>query len=101
MMERFYVTIDIDCLDPAYAPGTGTPEPGGVSYVQLRELLQGLPSKGHVVGCDLVEVNPLLEQRPLTVLTAARLLVEFLGAVTSDKSRWNGNAPEHPQSQPI
>lgn len=87
MMERFYVTIDIDCLDPAHAPGTGTPEPGGVSYIQLRELLQGLSSKGRIVGCDLVEVNPLLEETPLTALTAARLLMEFLGAAFAQEKR--------------
>ena len=86
-MERFYVTIDIDCLDPAYAPGTGTPDPGGVSYLQLRELLQGLPSKGRIVGCDLVEVNPMLEVVPLTALTGARLLIEFLGAVFTSERR--------------
>jgi agmatinase len=86
-MERFYVTIDIDCLDPAHAPGTGTPEPGGVTYGQLRELLQGLPSKGRVVGCDLVEVNPLLETTPLTALTGARLLMEVLAAVFAGDGR--------------
>jgi len=79
--KHLYVTLDIDTLDPALAPGTGTPEPGGLSYPQVLELLQALPSKGRIVGFDVVEVNPLLEVVPRTALFAARLAVEFLGAI--------------------
>lgn len=79
--KHLYVTFDIDTLDPALAPGTGTPEPGGPDYLQVLELLQTLPSKGRIVGFDVVEVNPLLEVVPRTALYAARLAVEFLGAI--------------------
>ena len=65
-----YVTIDIDVLDPSEAPGTGTPEPGGVSFTQLvaaLDALQGL----NIVGCDLVEVAPPLDPSGRTEVVAA------------------------------
>ncbi len=78
---RLYVTLDIDALDPGVAPGTGTPDPGGLSYTEVRDLLQGIAGKGCVVGCDLVEVNPGLDPTGVTPLTAAQLIIEFLAAV--------------------
>lgn len=72
-----YVTYDIDSLDPAYAPGTGTPEIGGLTTPQALELIRGL--KGlNIVGCDLVEVSPPYDQSGNTALTAANLLYELL-----------------------
>jgi len=53
-----YVSFDIDSLDPAYAPGTGTPSHGGFLYYEVLEILQGLSARGRVVGIDLVEVAP-------------------------------------------
>jgi len=79
--ENVYVTVDIDVLDPAVAPGTGTPEPGGLSYRLLADILAGLPDKGRVVGFDIVEVNPLYDTSELTSHVAARLALDFLGAI--------------------
>jgi agmatinase len=57
--ERVYITFDIDGLDPALCPTTGTPVPGGLSFQQASVLLHTLAESGkHVVGCDLVEVGP-------------------------------------------
>ncbi|NPV44401.1 MAG: agmatinase [Firmicutes bacterium] len=78
-MDRTYVTIDIDVLDPALAPGTGSPEPEGLSYTQLINILKGIASRTDVIGFDLVEVNPQLDPTGLTPLAAARIIVEFLG----------------------
>jgi agmatinase len=79
--QRIYVTLDIDALDPGVAPGTGTPDPGGLSYMEIRDLLQGIARKGRVVGFDLVEVNPWLDPTGITPLTAAQLIVEFMASI--------------------
>ncbi len=75
-----YVSVDIDVLDPAYAPGTGTPEPGGVSSRELLlavEKLAGL----QVVGFDLVEVSPGYDPSERTAVAAAAVIREALLAV--------------------
>ena len=72
-----YLTFDIDSLDPAYAPGTGTPEIGGLTSVQAIELIRGC--KGlNLVGCDLVEVSPPYDLQGNTALLAANLIFEML-----------------------
>jgi agmatinase len=78
--ENLYITLDIDSLDPTVAPGTGTPEPGGLTYLQLRYLLRECARKGRFVGMDLVEVNPLYDQTGRTAQVAARLIIDLLGA---------------------
>lgn len=80
-LGKCYVTIDIDVLDPALAPGTGTPEADGLSFHQLKEMLQGLAAANQIVGLDLVEVNPYLDPTGRTPLFAAQLIVEFLGSI--------------------
>ncbi len=72
-----YISFDIDSLDPAYAPGTGTPEIGGLSTPQALELIRALRGV-NVVGCDLVEVSPPYDTSGNTALTAANLLYEML-----------------------
>ncbi len=79
--ENIYVTLDIDALDISVVPGTGTPEPGGLNYLQMREMLQKLPSKGNVIGFDVVEVNPLYDAGNMTSQIASRLALDFLGAI--------------------
>ena len=72
-----YITLDIDVVDPAFAPGTGTPQVGGFSSVQILELvltLRGL----NIVGCDLVEVSPPYDSGEITSLLAANLLYELV-----------------------
>ncbi|MGV6848119.1 MAG: agmatinase [Marinibacterium sp.] len=72
-----YVSFDIDSLDPAYAPGTGTPEIGGLTTAQAMELIRALRGLD-IVGCDLVEVSPPYDPSGNTALTAANLLYEML-----------------------
>lgn len=79
--DNIYVTVDIDVLDPSIAPGTGTPEPGGLNYIQMKELLTELPSKGQVKGFDIVEVNPLFDVSDITSQIASRLAFDFLGSI--------------------
>lgn len=72
-----YLSYDIDSLDPAYAPGTGTPEIGGLSAAQALELIRALKG-AEIVGCDLVEVSPPYDPSGNTALTAANLIYEML-----------------------
>lgn len=72
-----YVTYDIDSLDPSFAPGTGTPEIGGLSTHQAMELIWSLAGL-NIVGCDLVEVSPPYDTSGNTALTGANLLFELL-----------------------
>lgn len=73
-----YVTFDIDSIDPAYAPGTGTPEVGGLTAYEAQELLRGLAGVD-LVGCDIVEVAPQFDgPGQITALLAANLMFEML-----------------------
>ncbi|WP_425043916.1 agmatinase [Primorskyibacter sp. S87] len=81
-----YISYDIDSLDPAYAPGTGTPEIGGLTTAQALELIHAL-SGANVVGCDLVEVSPPYDPSGNTALTAANLLFEMICILPGVKQR--------------
>lgn len=72
-----YLSFDIDGLDPAYAPGTGTPEVGGLTTAQALEIIRGCRGL-ELVGCDLVEVAPVYDLTGATSLTAANLLYEMI-----------------------
>ncbi|CAF0732182.1 unnamed protein product [Rotaria sordida] len=72
-----YLTFDIDCLDPAFAPGTGTPVCGGLSTAQALAIIRQLGSVNYV-GMDIVEVSPLYDYGNITGLAAATLGYEFL-----------------------
>jgi agmatinase len=78
--ENIYVTFDVDSMDPTLAPGTGTLEPGGLSFAEIDELMQGIPEKGKLVGLDIVEVNPYRDPSGRTAQTAIRVMVDLLGA---------------------
>ncbi|MDQ2758190.1 MAG: agmatinase [Actinomycetota bacterium] len=73
-----YVSIDIDVLDPAHAPGTGTPEPGGLTTRELQMILRGLTG-ARIVGADVVEVAPAYDHAELTTVAAANVVYELLG----------------------
>ncbi|MDA8310726.1 MAG: agmatinase [Actinomycetota bacterium] len=73
-----YVSVDIDVLDPAHAPATGTPEPGGLTFRELQLILRGF-DRLHLVGADVVEVAPAYDHAELTALAAANVVYELLG----------------------
>ena len=77
---NMYVSFDVDVMDPSLAPGTGTLEPGGLSFAEMDELVTGLMKKGKLVGMDVVEVNPLRDSSGRTAQTAIRLMIDMLGA---------------------
>jgi agmatinase len=77
-----YLSFDVDAIDPAFAPGTGTPVPGGLSSREALRLVRSLAGV-RLVGMDVVEVNPLLDHADLTSHLAAHLLFEGLGLVAA------------------
>src|SRR5207302_6074789 len=72
-----YVSIDIDVLDPAHAPGTGCPEPGGVTFRELATFLYSLAGL-RVVALDVMEVSPNLDAANITAAAAAKLVREAI-----------------------
>jgi agmatinase len=80
-----YLTFDIDCLDPAYAPGTGTPVVGGLTTDRALKIIRGL--KGlNLVGMDVVEVAPSYDHAEITALAGATLALEMLYVLASNRA---------------
>jgi len=86
-VANVYVTIDIDVLDPAYAPGTGTPEAGGLSTRDLLTLLALVFDKLPVRALDIVEVSPPLDHSDITSFAAIKLLYEVFGWLNKRDAR--------------
>ncbi len=83
--KRIYLTLDIDVLDPAYAPGTGTPEAGGLSTRELMEIVRKLVTELPIQVVDIVEVSPPLDHSNITSWAALKVLYEVFGAVAQKK----------------
>jgi len=77
---RYYLTIDADGLDPAVMPAVEGPQPGGISYRQTIELIQGLVGKGRLVGMDIVEIAPARDVNDITSMTAGHIILNVIGA---------------------
>ena len=75
--SKAYFSFDIDCLDPAYAPGTGTPVVGGLSSDRALKIVRGLAGLS-ICGFDVVEVAPAYDHAEVTALAGATLALEFL-----------------------
>ncbi len=87
--DAVHVSLDIDCLDPSAAPGTGIPEFGGLSSreaLTLIQSLQGLP----LVGLDVVEVAPPLDPSEATVFAALKIIMEFIAVVARGRAALSG-----------
>ncbi|MBL7545245.1 MAG: agmatinase [Bdellovibrionaceae bacterium] len=75
--EPTYISFDIDCMDPAYAPGTGTPVPGGLTSYEVQQILRGLQVK-NLVGADIVEISPPYDHSDITGLAGVDVVFELL-----------------------
>ncbi|TFF27867.1 agmatinase [Jiella endophytica] len=84
-----YVSFDIDIIDPAFAPGTGTPEIGGITTFQAQALVRGLAGVD-IVGADVVEVSPPLDPSGITALTGATMMFELLCVMAQATARRGG-----------
>lgn len=84
--DAVHISLDIDCLDPAFAPGTGIPDSGGLTsreVITLIKSLRGLP----LVGLDVVEVSPPIDPSEATVFAALKIIMEFIAVFARGKKR--------------
>ncbi len=84
--EHLYVSFDIDVLDPAYTPGTGTPEPAGLTTREVFPLVRALCIEKNLVGFELVELNPLVDPGYTTVMNSGRIVQECLTGIAMRKA---------------
>ncbi len=84
--SALYISIDIDVLDPAYAPGTGTPEIGGMTTREMVGVLRGLAGLD-IISADIVEVSPAYDHAEVTSLAAATIAYEFCNLFACRKRR--------------
>jgi agmatinase len=87
--KKTYVTFDIDCLDPAFAPGTGTPVAGGPSSAKMFSALRQL-NKIDIVGADVVEVAPAYDHADITAIAGSTVAQLYLGLLAERKAREQG-----------
>jgi agmatinase len=78
--SKVYVSVDLDCIDPAFAPGVSVPSPGGLSSIDLIYLLSKAMSVGNVVGIDIVELAPDYDINDATAMLAARIMSECIAS---------------------
>jgi agmatinase len=84
--DAVHISLDIDCLDPAFAPGTGIPESGGLTSREVLTLIksmQGLP----LVGLDVVEVAPPIERSEATVFAALKIIMEYIALFARERQK--------------
>ena len=84
--DAVHISLDIDCLDPAFAPGTGIPESGGLTsreVITLIKSMQGLP----LMGLDLVEVAPPIDPSEATVFAALKIIMEYIAVFAREKQK--------------
>ena len=79
-----YISLDIDAVDPAFAPGTGTPEVGGLNSYQILQLVRGMQGL-NIIGFDLVEVSPPYDHGDITAILASNLVFEFISLLALSK----------------
>jgi agmatinase len=84
--RKTYVTFDIDCLDPAFAPGTGTPVAGGPSSARMLSVLRQL-DRLDMIGADVVEVAPAYDHADITAIVASNIAMYYLGLLAVRKAR--------------
>ena len=97
--EGVFLSVDIDVCDPGHAPGTGTPEPGGLTARQLLDSVRRICLELPVVGIDIVEVSPPYDHADITAALANRVVLEALSAIARrrqdarDGTRWDPSRP--------
>ena len=98
--DALYLSVDIDVLDPGFAPGTGTPEPGGMNPADLLRAVRSIVLSTPVVALDVVEVSPPYDHAENTVNAAHRVVLETLGALAAKKRERTGGDVTRPGTRP-
>jgi len=86
LCDAVHISLDIDCLDPAFAPGTGIPDSGGLTareVITLIKSMQGLP----LVGLDVVEVSPPIDHSEATIFAALKIIMEYIALFAREKQK--------------
>jgi agmatinase len=96
--DDVYITIDVDAFDPSLIPGTGTPEPGGLGWYDVMDLLAAVTRQRRVVGFDVVELSPLLEGH-VSPVVAAKVVYKLIGMAVSASTSGQDTGGE-PQGMP-
>ena len=85
--DQVYLSVDVDVLDPAYAPGTGTPEPGGLTAPELLRAVREVALRTELAAADVVEVSPPYDSAGITAEVAHRVVLEVLSALASKRAK--------------
>jgi agmatinase len=95
--DGVFLSVDVDVVDPGAAPGTGTPEPGGLSARQLLDAVRRVAMQAPLVGMDVVEVSPPYDHADVTAYLANRVVLEALGGLAWRRRRERGEAVRSPR----
>jgi agmatinase len=98
--DAVFMSIDVDVVDPGSAPGTGTPEPGGLTSRQLLDAVRRIAMSVPIAGVDVVEVAPPYDHAEITAYLGNRIVLEALGGIAWRRREENGEANRHP-SDPL
>ena len=98
--DAIYLSVDIDVLDPGLAPGTGTPEPGGMNTADLLRAVRRIVLEAPVVAVDVVEVSPPYDHAETPINSAHRVILEALAALAHRKRAAAGGEPDLPGRNP-
>ena len=98
--DALYLSVDIDVLDPGFAPGTGTPEPGGMNPADLLRAVRSIALETPLVAMDVVEVSPPYDHADSTVNNAHRVMLEALAGLAHKKRERAGGAVTRPGTRP-
>jgi arginase family enzyme len=97
--DGVFLSVDVDVVDPGMAPGTGTPEPGGLTARQLLDAVRRCGYELPIVGVDVVEVSPPYDHAEITALLGNRVVLEVLSAIArrrtdgAEGTRWDPRRP--------
>ncbi|HTZ09040.1 MAG TPA: agmatinase [Acidimicrobiales bacterium] len=94
--DAVFLSVDIDVVDPGHAPGTGTPEPGGLSARQLLDAVRRVAMELPLAGVDVVEVSPPYDHAQVTAYLANRVVLEALSGLAWQRRAAGGNPARHP-----
>jgi agmatinase len=83
--EVIYLSVDIDVVDPGMAPGTGTPEPGGILAREMLRAVRQIVGRVELAGMDVVEVSPPYDQSEITAMLAHRVVLEAISALSAKR----------------
>jgi arginase family enzyme len=98
--DAIYLSVDIDVLDPGTAPGTGTPEPGGMTAADLLRAVRAIALETPLVAMDVVEVSPPYDHADITVNNAHRVIFEVLAGLAAKKRIRRGGRAQLPGTEP-